>query len=595
MLVFWGLFLSPKVKASSPTINSSEASLKNKIEIKFNRPIDRKKIKASINPEIAGSWKFEGEILNSHLFTTLSFNPDSFLTPETDYNITVNGISSFFGSNENSYSLNFRTRSIPLIISSNIQNGQADIPISSDIIFNLSQKNEGDTEFDFQFSPQISYEKIYDSQNKAYILKPKEQLGQATQYNVIARRTIFGTEDKDYQYQLDFKTKAPPAVESFFPNGSGVLIDTNQIWIKFNEEMDGDALVTNSKITPALDGKWSWDIKNKKLIFNSTNKLKYGTKYEIVIAKGVKAKANNYIENDIVLSFLTIGNVYVTSVYPKNGSSGIMPSDIKITFDQEVEHSSAEKLFYITPEASGKFSWNGNTLIFTSENISKDKNYQFGIKAGVLSTKGLPSIRDYNFSFATVASETILNVVLDYQDKALSCEAASLKMALLYRGVKVSEDDIMSIVGYDPTIRNGNVWGDPYSAFVGSINGRQNTTGYGVYWDPIAKAANNWRSASAFSDWDVAKITAEIAAGNPVVVWGVTGSSISRDDWVTPEGKQILAWRGEHARVLIGFKGTVENPTAFILNDPISGRITWTKEKFESNWSTFNNSGVIIR
>ena len=85
-------------------------------------------------------------------------------------------------------------------------------------------------------------------------------------------------------------------------------------------------------------------------------------------------------------------------------------------------------------------------------------------------------------------------------------------MALNYRGAIVSETDIMNIVGYDPTIRNGNVWGDPYTAFVGDINGRQDTTGYGVYWDPIARAARTWRNATAFTGWTSGQAAEQLAA-----------------------------------------------------------------------------------
>jgi uncharacterized protein YvpB len=187
-----------------------------------------------------------------------------------------------------------------------------------------------------------------------------------------------------------------------------------------------------------------------------------------------------------------------------------------------------------------------------------------------------------------------LNIPIDYQDKPLSCEAASLKMALNYRGAGVSEDDIMSVVGFDPTIRNGGVWGNPYQAFVGDIYGHQDTTGYGVYWGPIANAAKKWRDAEAFSGWSAAQVANQVANGNPVVVWGTYGSSAYRDDWSTPDGQHILAWKGEHARTVIGFVGSSDNPTQFIINDPVAGRITWSTSQFLSNWGAFGNSGVVV-
>ena len=130
-------------------------------------------------------------------------------------------------------------------------------------------------------------------------------------------------------------------------------------------------------------------------------------------------------------------------------------------------------------------------------------------------------------------------------------------------------------------------------AYVGNIDGRQNSTGYGVHWDPIARAASNWRQAKAFSGWTVSQLAWEIEAGNPVIIWGVLGSAYS-DPWVTPGGKQIAAWKGEHVRTLIGYTGSPDNPASFIINDPIVGRITWSVNTLKNDWAKFNNSGVVV-
>lgn len=59
-------------------------------------------------------------------------------------------------------------------------------------------------------------------------------------------------------------------------------------------------------------------------------------------------------------------------------------------------------------------------------------------------------------------------------------------MALNFKGVNVSEDDLIPKVGFDKTPHNGNIWGNPYTAFVGNISGRQMVDGYGVYWGRAA-------------------------------------------------------------------------------------------------------------
>lgn len=167
-------------------------------------------------------------------------------------------------------------------------------------------------------------------------------------------------------------------------------------------------------------------------------------------------------------------------------------------------------------------------------------------------------------------------------------------MTLNYKGVATSENDIMAIVGFDPTPRSNNIWGDPNQTFVGSITGKQNSTGYGVHWGPIARAANHYRSSEAFSGWSASDLAREIQSGNPVIIWGTFGNA-RPDSWTTPQGKRINAWYGEHTRVVIGFRGPADNPTGFILNDPLAGRLNWTDNQLSGNWGRFSNSGVAVR
>ena len=193
-----------------------------------------------------------------------------------------------------------------------------------------------------------------------------------------------------------------------------------------------------------------------------------------------------------------------------------------------------------------------------------------------------------------VRQQKILNVRLDYQDKALSCEAAALKMALTAKGIRVTETQIMKRIGYDPTRRRNGVWGDPDQAFVGDINGKQNTTGYGVHWAPIERAADVWRPSTVLTNGKLTDLTKAIDAGNPIVIWGTMGRAY-RDPWKTPAGKTVPAWKGEHVRTVIGYIGTADKPSRFVINDPIAGRLTWTAATLDANWGSFNRSGVIVQ
>src|SRR5438067_3647703 len=82
------------------------------------------------------------------------------------------------------------------------------------------------------------------------------------------------------------------------------------------------------------------------------------------------------------------------------------------------------------------------------------------------------------------------------QTRNLNCETAALQMGLAYYGHYYSQD---SLFAYEnPDLRpaqwiNGVLhWGDPYTNFVGNVNGSEsNLTGYGVYYPVILSIARS--------------------------------------------------------------------------------------------------------
>ena len=217
---------------------------------------------------------------------------------------------------------------------------------------------------------------------------------------------------------------------------------------------------------------------------------------------------------------------------------------------------------------------------------------------------GLAKANQAEFSFKTIVlakpepepQETILQVPFYWQQHALSCEASSLRMALAWKGVLVSEDEIMEKIGFDLAFRKGNVWGDPSKAFVGDIDGKMCRTGYGVFGEPIEKAVKNWRPAEAFSSWGIQDVTREIRQGNAIVMFGyIPTSNLTDCSWYTPDGKFVKAYRQDHVRTIIGFIGPSDNPTKIVFNDPLKGKLYWSTADFLKNWERSNFSGVVVR
>ncbi|MEI8337602.1 MAG: C39 family peptidase [bacterium] len=214
-----------------------------------------------------------------------------------------------------------------------------------------------------------------------------------------------------------------------------------------------------------------------------------------------------------------------------------------------------------------------------------------------------------NSSFAAVYSKWNANTLSFalpvkeyYQKYSLSCEIASLKLALDYKGINVSEDTLISNLPFatkepakiDP-LTGQTIWGDPNKGFVGNINGKMPTTGYGVYEKPILNVALNYRiNSGLLATSSIFYLLQEVKNGNPVVVWGSVTSGVDIS-WHDQFGNLIKAVGGEHARVVVGFNGPIDAPTAILIIDPVYGKIQMPISDFIRDWALLGNKAVVVR
>lgn len=185
----------------------------------------------------------------------------------------------------------------------------------------------------------------------------------------------------------------------------------------------------------------------------------------------------------------------------------------------------------------------------------------------------------------------------------LSCEAASLEMALAARGLHASQDEILEFIGADtrpPVLSAGTVvaWGDPFRAFVGDVRGHEyDHTGYGVYAPPIAAAAQHFgarvlRSGSV----PAADLYAHLAAGHPAVAWlPFDGSRYVQ----TGPVQEYTAWDGRRVPYGPGYEHAVAlaavTDGAVLLDNPRWGFASWLqKPAFERLYAVFGEMAVVL-
>lgn len=184
-----------------------------------------------------------------------------------------------------------------------------------------------------------------------------------------------------------------------------------------------------------------------------------------------------------------------------------------------------------------------------------------------------------------------------------SCEASALRMALGFYGIQADDMQVLQKIGYKPRLKDvaKDEWDDPQEQFVGFVDKEGVTGGYGVYGLPVAYAAASFGRKVEYRTVITPQFLAkEIAASHPIVIWGSTSVLAPAYTWNLPKGGKALAFRGEHARVVVGLKGTVDNPIGFYVHDPYNGMQFqyWTTADLMKNINGVpgvTNQAVVVR
>jgi uncharacterized protein YvpB len=590
LALFNTLLFNKTVFAASSTSGQS-VSVKSELSIRYN-----KRVKHEAQITIEPNAEYETVWIDKFNDSTLVIKPKERWQTATEYKIMVDGIQNIFNVDMPSANLAIKTQSAPQVSATEPANNATNVPIVTAIKVTLDSPNHDLISPRIFFEPQIPSKFKLSEDKMFYEISFDSKLSQSANYKYFIYDSFINDPSSEYGkkiYEGTFTTVPKLEVDNHNLEGGGVLVDS-EIKIHFNQITDRTDIESKFSIEPKVDGTINW-FDDQTMVFKPASKLPFATNFTYKIAKGAKSIIGGELEVDVAHTFTTIGHV-TASFSPGWGATEIVPNKaINIYFNQEVDHASAQSKFAISPNSGGSFGWSGNTMVYYPTSQSAYTTYTASVAAGVKSVRGLDSVSNFSTQYTTQVPNVKLNVNYDRQDYALSCEFASLKMALAEQGVYVSENQLFSLVPfYNGSKTWDNKWGNPYVEFVGNISGNGTTTGYGVYWGPIASAARNYRSATEFTGGSAQTLTAAINAGAPIVIWGPYGSGY-RMDWTDINtGQNIYAVKGEHARVVSGYKGPADNPWGFYIVDPLFGQFYWSTSQLLANWGWFNNSGVIV-
>ena len=204
-----------------------------------------------------------------------------------------------------------------------------------------------------------------------------------------------------------------------------------------------------------------------------------------------------------------------------------------------------------------------------------------------------------------------LSVPLFEQIYSLSCEAASLEMALAYKGVLKNQDDLIAEIPKALPFKKQQtndgqfIWGDPSLGFVGDVRGwffnskgTIGATGWGADKEPVLAVAQKYRpNSTALTGASIESITREIDANNPVIVWTASLDDMPHktlDSYQTPAGKTI-SFIPTHVNVIVGYKTTATGAVVLLINDPEYGRLEINQTTFENVWNMYHHDMLVVR
>lgn len=601
----------PQYKALFPEENEVWNDYTRPIEIEFDIPVDEESLVINMAPQEAeGEWKFERAIPFLPFTRTVKFYPNTTIFPNEKIMVYFTDLTNHFHTrNGGEHLVTFSSISLPTIEKTIPQNKAKEVPVDEEIELVLNQKDGAYVDWEFEFSNKVTFETIRDN-SRTVKLQFTDKLKQGKKYtvdiyevplaSVVETGEVIKRGEREKVKTLVFNTVKAPLVESMSPNSAGILTNAT-IRVVFEGDMNKESVEKAFSIKPDIAGTISWE-DDRTFVFTPDSPLPKETHFDVKFKKGFLSKAGGFSEDDVTFGFDTIGRVAVVGWSPRNGSGGnSIGSSINVTFNQQVDHSSAQSRFSISPNINGSFSWSGNTMIYRpSGNLSYDTHYTVTVSSGVKTVHGLDSTQAFSSSFITESRVFTLNVPLYRQTHAFTCNITATAMALSYKGAASSEMGVYGGIAKDPTAceKSGDTityWGNPNSGYVGNIDGGGSCGGYGVHWGPVsAYISSRGVSNSVRRGWNVAALAQEVEKGNPSIVWWQNGwASAYWKYWDSPGGR-VSALNGMHSEVVVGFIGPSSNPSHIITNDPWRGRRTLTTGQFNALWGWFGNTAVVL-
>lgn len=222
-------------------------------------------------------------------------------------------------------------------------------------------------------------------------------------------------------FDLKRVRNTPPEVVSYSPvwnTGDEPVLCNTPIVLNFNWDMDVPSTQAAFSITPAVEGEFSWEDTNYRMIFTPTDAYDINTEYTVTLKASAQHGGGTAMGNDFSFKFVTTGRNHLTplAIFPGEGDPVHYQSvNVEMRTDSLLRSLNLYTLFHVLDKDGNEVGVNKRSLknnkkgdpygfirIPLSGTLNVGETYTLNIERDVCDTVGIHLATPLSFSFTAV-------------------------------------------------------------------------------------------------------------------------------------------------------------------------------------------------
>ncbi len=250
----------------------------------------------------------------------------------------------------------------------------------------------------FEVKPEIGYDLRW-KEDRLEVLLDKP-LTPASNYRFSIDTTAQSTEGQPLRSDYTWTLYVVPVISKI----TGPTEDKPEpkIEFEFNYSLNPTSFEQSIQFSPSLKGKWVWGEDRTEAVFTLDDYYEPSTIYRVSFNEELLDTKDGRLAKPETVSFRTPPAVAV--VLPTHVPPITSAAEIRIHFNQPMDHVSTEAALKITPDIPGTLTWEHLFLIFKPDRgyLEEFTHYTITVAATAQSIQGKPVLKnDFEYSFET--------------------------------------------------------------------------------------------------------------------------------------------------------------------------------------------------